>query len=198
MIITKAYITEMPKDGDNVFKVNVPLMADNSTTDAIFNALLCTTPGSYKGYSVGDCVFVGFEDEKYNTAIIFGKLYVSVPSDSTVYEIVNELKVTDYASLPPNTKFGDHTAQDFTNLYNAALNSGNGTIDDEDLKQYVKWTNTERENPEGEIEDIYSNKIRNMTGKEWDKYKKSEEFDADEFKTTLYFLSSIPDSEEEN
>ena len=68
LITTKAYITAVPEQGSNTFKVNVPLMSDNVSDEAIFDALLCSTSGSYNDYKVGDCVFVDFEDDKYNTA----------------------------------------------------------------------------------------------------------------------------------
>jgi hypothetical protein len=119
-MLTKAYIKALPENGNNVFKVRVPLYEDNTGQEAIFDALLCTDPSSYNGYSIGDAVYIQFEDEYLNTAVIMGKLYVDTPTESSSYNLVNELKVTDYASLPPTTKLGDYTAQDLVNLYNAA------------------------------------------------------------------------------
>ncbi len=125
-MLTKAYIKALPENGNNVFKVRVPLYEDNTEQEAIFDALLCTDPSSYNGYSVGDAVYVQFEDEYLNTAVIMGKLYVETPTESSSYNLVNELKVTDYASLPPTTKLGDYTAQDLVNLYNAASAATSG------------------------------------------------------------------------
>lgn len=126
-MLTKAYIKALPENGDNVFKVRVPLYEDNTGQEAIFDALLCTDPSSYNGYSVGDAVYIQFEDEYLNTAVIMGKLYVDTPTESSSYNLVNELKVTDYASLPPTTKLGDYTAQDLVNLYNAASTATSNT-----------------------------------------------------------------------
>ena len=137
MIVTKAYIKELPESGSNIFKVEVPLMEDNTGTEAIFDALLSTPPGIYKGLKVGDAVFVTFEDDMYNTAIILGSLFTEIPTESSTYEILNDLKVTDAASLPPQTRFGDYTAQDIMNLYNKG-GGGDGTLNEEDLKQYVQ------------------------------------------------------------
>jgi len=190
MIVTKAYITEMPKDGDNIFKVNVPLMSDNTLNDAIFDALLCTDPISYSGYSVGDPVFVTFEDEKYNIAIILGKLFVSIPTESKSYTITNELRVTGQANLPPSTKFGEYTVQDFTNLYNATLNSGGGSLDKEGLekylKEYVKWESTEEIIEEEPVE-VFANKILCMSGETYSLITPVD--------NTLYFLTSVPTEE---
>ena len=194
MICTKAYIKELPEEGSNIFKVEVPLMEDNTGTEAIFDALLCTTPGNYKGLKVGDAVFVEFEDDQYNTAIILGELFTEIPTKSTAYSVLNELRVTDAASLPPNTRFGDYTAQDIMNLYNKG--GGAGTINDDDLKQYVQWINTETTTSEGDIIDVYADKIRVMSGQEYDKLIEelgSEGVAEDiNFINTLHFLWSIP------
>ena len=199
MICTKAYIKALPEEGSNIYKVEVPLMQDNTGTEAIFDALLCTTPGSYKGLNVGDCVFVDFEDDQYNTAIILGELFTDIPTKSTTYSIINDLKVTDAASLPPNTRFGDYTAQDIMNLYNRS--GGSGSINPDDLKQYVQWIETETVDSEGNVgEPIYADKIRVMTGAQYDKLIEelgSEGIEEDiNFINTLHFLLSLPGTSE--
>ena len=68
MITTRAYIVQIPENNDNHFKVRVPFMEDNTGEEAIYDALLCVSPTSYNGYSVGDVVFVTFENNKYNNA----------------------------------------------------------------------------------------------------------------------------------
>lgn len=139
MITTKAYITQTPAEGDNKFKVNIPLMSDNVSDEAIFDALLCSTSGNYNDYKVGDCVFVDFEDDKYNTAIIMGKLYTEVPEENEAYGLFNELKVTGNATLPANTMIGPYSAQDIFNLYQAVNNAKEGNwVDEESLFEYLK------------------------------------------------------------
>ena len=141
MITTKAYITATPVEGDNKFYVNIPLMADNVNEEAIFEALLCSTSGNYNDYKVGDCVFVDFEDDKYNTAIIMGKLYTEVPEENEAYGLFNELKVTGSVVLPENTKIGKYSPQDIFNLYQAASNLKlpdlENLVDFDDLEAYV-------------------------------------------------------------
>ena len=139
MITTKAYITQTPAEGDNKFKVNIPLMSDNVSDEAIFDALLCSTSGNYNDYKVGDCVFVDFEDDKYNTAIIMGKLYTEVPEENEAYGLFNELKVTGNATLPANTMIGPYSAQDIFNLYQAVNNAKEGNwVDEDSLFEYLK------------------------------------------------------------
>lgn len=148
MICTKAYITALPEEGSNIFKVNVPLMIDNVSDEAIFDALLCYNEGNYNGLKVGDPVFVDFEDDKYNIAIILGKLYTDVPEENAAYGLYNQLNVTGSAVLPENTKIGNYTPQDIFNLYQGIQNGGG--INPDDLKPYVRWEYTEESEESGE------------------------------------------------
>ena len=194
MIVTKAYVTEIPEQDSNIFKVRVPLMEDNTETEAEFDAILSTSAGTYKDINVDDCVIVTFEDDKYDLAIILGKLFTEIPESTMAYGLFNQLKVTGSVELPKDTKIGDFTPQDIYNLYqgvNFGGNGGGGSVDPDELKQYVQWTNTERSGV-----DIFANHIRVMTGEEYDAYKESEDFDEDLFNETLYFLSSLPESDE--
>ena len=202
MITTKAYITKVPDEGSNIFQVNVPLMQDNVSSEAIFDALLCNSSNSeFNNYHVGDCVFVDFEDDKYNTAIILGKLYTEQQEESTSYSVVNNLKVTGAADLPNDTTFGGkYSIKDFFKLYQGGA-GGSGTLNPDDLKEYVKWKSFERKNEETEeIEEIFADRIMCMSGEDFDKYSDKEQnpdWDDDVDGNTLFFLSSARPSEEE-
>ena len=191
MITTKAYITKIPEQGSNIFQVRVPLMEDNTQSEALFDALLCnSSDNNFNNYHVGDCVFVDFEDDKYNTAIILGKLYTEQKEESTSYNVVNNLKVTGSATLPADTKFGDkYSVNDFFSLYQGGSGGGTGSINPEDLKGYVQWINTERGN-----KDYYADAIRCMTGEEYDNYFNTTPA-SDLRENVLYFLTSVPSSE---
>lgn len=193
MITTKAFITKIPEEGSNIFQVRVPLMEDNTQSEALFDALLCNSSNSeFNNYHVGDCVFVDFEDDKYNTAIILGKLFTEQKEESTSYNVVNNLKVTGTATLPDDTKFGDkYSVKDFFSLYQGSgTGSGTGSINPEDLKGYVQWINTERGNV-----DYYADAIRCMSGEEYDTYM-TKTPPGDIRNNVLYFLTSIPKSED--
>lgn len=199
MLTTKAYVTKVPENGDNIFKVNVPLMMDNTETEAEFEAIISHSPGIYKGIEVGDCVIVTFEDDKYDMAIILGKLFTEVPESTQAYGLFNQLEVTGSVILPQDTKIGNYTPQDIFNLYQGVDmkeggGGGSGSLNPEDLQEYVQWTNTERQ-VDGETVDIYSDHIRIMTGAEYDELVASQDLDKDEFNHTLYFLSSLPESD---
>ena len=194
MITTRAYIVKIPENGDNHFKVRVPFMEDNTGEEAVYDALLCVSPTSYNGYSVGDVVFVTFENNKYNNCIILGKMFTSTPTDSSAYTLTDELKVTGQAYLPPTTKIGEYTAQDLTNLYNAASNGGTGNLDEDELrkhlKEYVKWIPTERESAEGSV-DFFADKLQVLSGSEFDDLVANSNL----VENTLYCLTSVPATE---
>lgn len=196
MITTRAYIVKIPENGDNHFKVRVPFMEDNTGEEAIYDALLCISPTSYNGYSVGDVVFVTFENNKYNNCIILGKMFTSTPTSSSAYTLTDELKVTGQAYLPPTTKIGEYTAQDLTNLYNAASNGGTGNLDEDELrkhlKEYVKWVPTERESAEGSV-DFFTDKLQVLSGQEFDDLVANSNL----VENTLYCLTSVPATEYE-
>lgn len=80
LTISKGIIESIPAPGDNVFEVRIPLLEDNTKNKMIFKATCCTPPGYTSGYNKGDIVFVTFENEEPDMAIILGKLY-TVPKD---------------------------------------------------------------------------------------------------------------------
>ena len=87
---------------------------------------------------MGDCVIVTFEDDKYNIAIIQGKLFTDVPEESDpVYAQFDQLNVTGSVVLPENTKIGQYSPQDIYNLYQGLENFDHG-IDPDELKPFVK------------------------------------------------------------
>ena len=127
-MILKAYITEIPKIGDNIYKVRIPFMEDNTTNEMVFDALLCRQPGTYYGYKVGDCVFVSFENDKLDVPIIFGKLFVDIDEDEPTFQIVNDLRVKDKIDMPDNTTLGGYSSTDIFMLTQKAVNDEeNGT-----------------------------------------------------------------------
>lgn len=127
-MILKAFITKLPDSGDNRFKVRVPFLEDNTTNEMVFDALLCNQPGEYNGYKIGDCVFVSFENEKLNTAIILGKLYIEDDMNVSNYHVVNELNVTTKVTLPEDTKIGGYSADDIFQIYQSINNINSGSV----------------------------------------------------------------------
>ena len=206
MITTKAYITEVPSEDSNIYRVRVPLMEDNTETEAEFEAILSHSPGIYKGINVGDCVIVTYEDDKYDTAIILGKLFTEIPESENVFGKFDQLEVTGNVILPQDTKIGNYTTQDIFNLYQGVdmkEGGGNGSINPEDLKQYVQWYPTERKDESTqEVTEVYADHIQIMTGDEYDAFftngvfndKNKYEMSKEDFINTLFFLTSVPNT----
>ena len=122
-MVLKGYIIELPEPGDNHFQVRIPFIEDNTGLEIIMTALLCSQPGNYGGYGVGDCVFVTFEGDKHmedepvnDVPVIMGKLYLDGIEEVHNNCVLESLTVTDNASLPSSTKFGTHSASELFSL----------------------------------------------------------------------------------
>ena len=112
-MLTFGYITKLNQPNDNLFEVRLPIFekAGSSKTSpalagSLFMANLCYNPGNLNAYKVGDCVVVGFIDNRYDQAIILGKLYTGDETEATNFSFANSLKVVESAQLPENTTIG--------------------------------------------------------------------------------------------
>ena len=125
MILTKAFITELPGSDSNLFKVRVPLMEDNTEGEAIFEATCLSIPGLYNTLNVGDCVYVDFEDDEITNAVIMGKLMTEdeTPTGDGTYQATEDLKVADRAELPENTTIGGVTITEILQRIDTANNA---------------------------------------------------------------------------
>lgn len=100
-MITKAIIKSTPTLDGNKYLVYIPILrnANDSESDAIFEATLAYIPGIYYSFSVGDVVFVSFEDNLYNKPVILGKLFVEKDESVKTQVEVKTLKVLEKADL---------------------------------------------------------------------------------------------------
>jgi hypothetical protein len=114
-MITKAIITELPKD-NNEYKVRIPFLEDNTGTEMIFTAYLCDTPNIYSSYKLNDVVYVIFEDNKKDIPVIMGKLFVDKSDDSNSEAIFNELTIKNKINLPTETSVGKYSISDIFGL----------------------------------------------------------------------------------
>lgn len=185
--MTKAYITELPSSGSNIYKVEVPLMSDHTSTSAIFDAVASNSPGVYNGYNVGDVVIVHFENQLMDTCIIVGKLFTEVPEEDKAYILSNSLKVTGSAELPANTKINGVKIDGIMAAINNVVNiAGSGTVDENSLRDFVKYNTTNRNG-----ESYYADRIQVMSGDEYDALSNNE------LENTLFFLTSPSSRENE-
>ena len=137
----KAYIVETPQDSvNNKFKVRVPSY-ESGNSEAIFDALLCATPGNYYGYNVGDCVYIEFEgdsDWRYSEAVILGKLYTGVPEKTTASLFIDNLKVSDTVNLPKDTRIDGKPISQTIGSGGGGGDSGSGKSYDAEIEELNK------------------------------------------------------------
>jgi hypothetical protein len=82
------------------------------------DAQFSIVPGVYNSYQTGDIVFIGFEENKMESPIILGKLFVSASAEASSHRgnlSGNSLSITETAQLPYSTVFNyDKIAQNDT------------------------------------------------------------------------------------
>lgn len=105
-MITKGKIVSI--DGDNkLYGVRIPLLESAGISRAqVLQCTLCYDKGNINNLRIDDTVFVDFEDNKIESPVIIGSLYIG-EDKATNYSLCQSLKVTDNAELPLNTKIGD-------------------------------------------------------------------------------------------
>lgn len=122
-MLTKGIIIELPKYGDNIFKVRIPIFENasnlisgtDSTNPSVVDALLCYIPGVTDFLNKGDCVFVAFEEDEYSEAVILGKLFLNNEKDNIGHHKSQSINVSNKATLPIDTKIGDIKYSDIAN-----------------------------------------------------------------------------------
>ena len=126
-MVTKGIIESLPEVGSNRFLVRIPLFesagighTDDRLNTSNFEATLCYQPGNFKGYNVGDVVYIGFEADNISYPVILGKLYV--PNDdasSNSYTYANQLRVDGRTDLSSDTYINEQNVSiTLTNLIN--------------------------------------------------------------------------------
>lgn len=119
-MITLGYIKKLNEPGSNLVSVRLPVFEQAGINEeALFSANIGHEPGSVNGYSVGDCVVVGFLNNTLDSPIILGKLYTGNESPATNFSNANSLTVTESATLPANTTIGGMSFLDMATKLNA-------------------------------------------------------------------------------
>lgn len=118
-VLTKAIIQSIDYT-KNICRVRIPLFENASRNVNMIeaDAQINIVPGIYNSYKTGDVVFIGFEENKMESPVILGKLFVSAATEAGSYRgnvSGNSLAITDTAQLPYSTTFNyDKIAQNNT------------------------------------------------------------------------------------
>lgn len=119
-MITLGYIKKLNEPGSNLVSVRLPVFEQAGINEeSLFSANIGHEPGSVNGYSVGDCVVVGFLNNTLDSPIILGKLYTGDEPSATNFSNANSLTVTESATLPANTTIGGMSFLDMATKLNA-------------------------------------------------------------------------------
>lgn len=91
--------------------------AENKLYGSIYTATICTPPGLYMPYEVGDVVYIGFVNNTISNPVILGKVHKNLPKEgeSSSYAYFKTLNVTDRVRLSENTTIGDIKYDDISN-----------------------------------------------------------------------------------
>lgn len=99
----------------NTFMVELPIFNTAADVESYTTILPCTAclPGSvYDCYSVGDKVYVGFINNKFNYPVILGRIYQGLNVESSASITPAKLIVSDEVKLPENLKIGNLSYND--------------------------------------------------------------------------------------
>lgn len=125
-MITKAIIES--NQVDNQYKIRIPKyhklqgIATSTTTDQLPFATVCYIPGIVPVYSIGDIVYVDFENDDLSFPIILGKLLCNDNEDKTLSNIkANSLKVEIDTRLSEDTQIGTITYKDMSKTVNSVI-----------------------------------------------------------------------------
>ena len=107
-MITKALIQSINQAGNRCI-VRMPLFETASNSKPVVaEALVNIAPGVFNNLSVGDVVFVGFEENSLDKPIILGKLFRGATTENNIRGgggVFDTLKVNTSVNLPAATNF---------------------------------------------------------------------------------------------
>ena len=119
-MLTKAYVEQIVNDYQ--VRVRIPIFdklassPGGTPTEQLSISPICTIPGGKYNYSVGDIVFVTFEDNDLGRPVILGQLYADIDNKGLASLALDGLEVLQQANLPENTHIGKVTPDSIKNL----------------------------------------------------------------------------------
>ena len=116
----------------SIFKTTLNAYNENDKLiGSVYTATICTPPGLYMPYDVGDIVYLSFVNNEMSEPVILGLVHKNLPKsgDSSSFAYFKDLEVTDNVKLPESTTIGDVKLKkimsnilDINNLYSITNN----------------------------------------------------------------------------
>ena len=111
-------------------KVRIPFLnglkaqVDSTPTVDLPDSVICQMPGVNIEVSVGDVVWIAFENSRWELPVIIGFLDVESKIKSKISYKADDIEVQTKAKLPANTSIGNATAQAISCLEGLEINLG--------------------------------------------------------------------------
>ena len=106
-MVVKGIIQDIDFNSNNC-KVRLPFFENaGNKNEIVVNAVFANNPGVYNGYKVDDVVFVDFENNDFDQAVVTGKLYLGADVESKSARgafNISALTVDGSATIPITTK----------------------------------------------------------------------------------------------
>lgn len=179
-MVTKAIIKAMNMSG-NKCTVQIPLFTGASSSSPLeVEALISVTPGFINNFKVNDIVFVAFEENALEKAVIIGKLYRGYQEEAVTRggtALLDTLIVYSSASLPSSTVFvfPDNEYTDYKNFKTPKK-----------IADYIKWLESHFKNLIQQVDDNF------RCLKNWTQFQlQPENVEVDDGDLDLYSYNAI-------
>ena len=130
-MVTKAIVEQIIDD--YTIRVRIPLfdkIASDLTatrTADLSEATICFLANSYMGVSLGDIVYVSFEDNDRSKPVIIGHLSCNKDYESAASLVLHNLSIDSSCNLPANTLIGNIRYEQLLNAIQLQNNLNNLT-----------------------------------------------------------------------
>lgn len=131
-MITKAIIEQITDDGYH-FRVRIPILhkIEDAPGATPFKelpiALMCYAPGCKPNLSVGDVVYVGFENNQYSEPVILGMLFNENYIESSASIRADSIDASVNVNLPStNVNFGNISISDLLDITSTSPTANGG------------------------------------------------------------------------